>query len=632
MLIDRERSGETVHVEPLAALDATRTIGSLVIGGDGLVIPPGDQVWASDDEVTRTRAALAAAESAGIARWCLQTASEYAKVRVQFGRPIGQFQAVKHALADMLVAVEQCAAVAWDAAAAWSERAPTERPAERAGRWRPQRSIAGAIGLDAAAHCAKQCIQILGGIGFTWEHDAHLYLKRAMANLQLTAGGDVGGLEHDVAALAVAGARRNLVADLPPEAEPLREEIRTVVAEVGGAPGADQRAALAEAGLIMPHWPPPWGRGASPLEQLVIDEELAAAAVVRPHLAVGAWALPTLIAYGTEEQQERWVRPTLLGQLNWCQLFSEPGAGSDLAALSTRAERVEGGWMLNGQKVWTSLAQTADFGICLARTDPDVPKHAGITYFIVDMHTEGIDIRPLRELTGAAMFNEVFFNDVFVPDDAVVGAPGDGWRIARTTLANERVSMSSGASFGNGVESLIRTVARRAERGQPSPPSLGGRLGHLIAEAQSVALLGHRSTLRTLSGVDPGSGSQRPQAARRRARAAGAGDGDGPLRRRRRRARRQGATLGGGLPLHPLPHHRGRHQRGPAQRHRRTHPRPAPRPRAGRLSGPSEPARTRRYDGSPMSPSRCRSRRPRRVTRHQRRGGCLAFPLGEVPP
>ncbi len=509
MLIDRERSGGTLHVEPLAALDGTRTIGSLVIGGDGLVIPLGEQVWASDDEVTGLALTLAAAESAGIARWCLQTASDYAKVRVQFGRPIGQFQAVKHALADMLVAVEQCAAVAWDAAAAWSEEHEGERrPENEQNRSRALSArIAGAIGLDAAAHCAKQCIQILGGIGFTWEHDAHLYLKRAMANLQLAAGGDVGGLEQDVAALAVAGARRDLTADLPPEAESLREQVRTVVAEVAGAAGGDQRAALAEAGLIMPHWPPPWGRGASPLEQLVIDEELAAAAVVRPHLAVGAWALPTLIAYGSEEQQERWVRPTLLGQLNWCQLFSEPGAGSDLAALSTRAERVEGGWILNGQKVWTSLAQTADFGICLARTDLDVAKHAGITYFIVDMHTEGLDIRPLRELTGAAMFNEVFFNDVFVPDDAVVGVPGDGWRIARTTLANERVSMSSGASFGNGVESLIRTVARRAERGQPSPPSLKGRLGHLIAEAQSVALLGHRSTLRTLSGVDPGSGS-----------------------------------------------------------------------------------------------------------------------------
>jgi alkylation response protein AidB-like acyl-CoA dehydrogenase len=123
------------------------------------------------------------------------------------------------------------------------------------------------------------------------------------------------------------------------------------------------------------------------------------------------------------------------------------------------------------------------------------------------MHTEGLDIRPLRELTGAAMFNEVFFNDVFVPDDAVIGAPGDGWRIGRTTLANERVSMSTGASFGPGVESLTRTLARRSERGDSNPPSMEERLGHLIAEAQTVALLGHRSTLRTLSGVDPGSGS-----------------------------------------------------------------------------------------------------------------------------
>ena len=500
-LLDREGVGGQVSVGALPPLDATRPLGSLEIDGGGPVVPAG-ALLVPDAEVRALALLLVAAESAGIARWCLETASEYAKVRVQFGRPIGQFQAVKHALADMLVSVEQCAAVAWDAAAAWSEGG---HDADRDLSAR----IAGAVALDAAARCAKQCIQILGGIGFTWEHDAHLYLKRAMANLQLVAGGDIGALEHEVTALAVGGARRNLAADLPAEADALREEIRALVSEVAavGAAGGDQRAALAGAGLVMPHWPPPWGRGASPLEQLVIDEELAAASVARPHLAVGAWALPTLIAHGTTEQQERWVRPTLLGALSWCQLFSEPGAGSDLAALSTKAARVEGGWVLNGQKVWTSLAQTADFGICLARSDPDAPKHAGITYFIVDMHAEGIDIRPLRELTGAAMFNEVFFNDVFVPDDAVVGVPGDGWRIGRTTLANERVSMSSGASFGNGVESLIRSVARRRERGEAGPPSLEQRLGHLIAEAQSVALLGHRSTLRTLSGVDPGSGS-----------------------------------------------------------------------------------------------------------------------------
>ncbi len=508
LLLDREALGDAVSVEALPALDATRALGQLTIGGDGPVtVPRDEQVMLSDEDVRGLALTLAAAESAGIARWCLHTASEYAKVRVQFGRPIGQFQAVKHALADMLVAVEQSAAVAWDAAAAWSEDAGAGADSDPSQDRRLSARIAGAVAIGAAAHCAKECIQLLGGIGFTWEHEAHFYLKRAMANLQLVAGGDVGALEHEVAALAVAGSRRNLAADLPPEAESLREEIRAVVAGVAAAGEAERRGAIAEAGLIMPHWPAPWGRGATPLEQLVIDEELAAAGVPRPHLAVGAWALPTLIAHGTPEQQERWVRPTLHGRLNWCQLFSEPGAGSDLAALSTRAERVEGGWVLNGQKVWTSLAQVADFGICLARSDPEAGKHAGITYFIVDMHAEGIDIRPLRELTGAAMFNEVFFNDVFVPDDAVVGAPGDGWRIGRTTLANERVSMSTGASFGPGVESLTRTLARRSERGEPNPPSLHERLGHLIAEAQSIALLGHRATLRTLSGVDPGSGS-----------------------------------------------------------------------------------------------------------------------------
>jgi alkylation response protein AidB-like acyl-CoA dehydrogenase len=323
-----------------------------------------------------------------------------------------------------------------------------------------------------------------------------------MAARQLV--GDVGVLEDGVAALALAGTRRGLSADLPAEAELRRHVVRPLAQEVAAHEVGAQRAALVETGLLAPHWPAPWGRTADPLDQLVIDEELAAVGVVRPNLAVGAWALPTIIAHGTEEQQERWVRPTLLGELSWCQLFSEPGAGSDLAALSTRAEPVDGGWVLNGQKVWTSLAKTADFGICLARSEAGVPKHAGITYFIVDMHAEGIDIRPLRELTGAALFNEVFLTDVFVPDDAVIGQRGDGWRIARTTLSNERVSMSSGASFGHGVESLLRTIGRR---GPGAVPVRAGELGRLLIEAQSVALLGLRSTLRTLSGVDPGSGS-----------------------------------------------------------------------------------------------------------------------------
>ena len=571
--------GPGLSIETLPALDATRPVGHVVLQDLALTeetrLPD-----LTEDDVRDLALVLAAAESAGAARWCLDTASEYAKVRVQFGRPIGQFQAIKHALADMLVAVEQTAAVAWDAAAAWSG---PEGADERALSAR----VAGALSLEAAAHCAKKCVQILGGIGFTWEHDAHFYLKRAMATPAPAGRGGPRSWEHrGVATMALAGARRGLSAELPPEAEDRRAALRPLVHQVAATEGEAQRAALVETGLLMPHWPAPWGRGSDPLDQLVIDEELAAAGIGRPHLAVGAWALPTIIAHGTDEQQERWVRPTLLGQLGWCQLFSEPGAGSDLAALSTRAESVEGGWFLNGQKVWTSLAQTADFGICLARTDPDAPKHAGITYFIVDMHADGIDIRPLRELTGAAMFNEVFLTDVFVPDDAVIGTPGDGWRIGRTTLSNERVSMSSGASFGHGVESLIRILARRADGPATAgmPPGHGGGVGAPPGRGPVHRPPGPPGHPAHALGGRPGEWLERAQVAGCRTRAAGPGDGHGHVRGRRCRAGRKGGTVGAGVPVHPVPDHRRRHQRGAAQRHRGADVGPAQGSRTGQLT------------------------------------------------
>jgi alkylation response protein AidB-like acyl-CoA dehydrogenase len=482
----------------LASTDATRRVGQLEV--DGLTVPRTRQLSGiGGRRVEEVVLALMAAEHAGGARWCLETATEYAKDRVQFGRPIGQFQAVKHRAADMAVRVEQMAAVAWDAVQAVDAALAADTADDGADGTALATSTAAVLALDGYVLCAEDCIQILGGIGFTWEHDVHLHLKRALADRQLMAGSDRFRLQ--LAEAAGGGARRALSADLPDEAERWRVELGPVVAELVAAEPTDRRRKLVEAGLVAPHWPAPWGRDAGAVEQVVIDEALAAAGIDRPHLGVGAWVLPVLISCATPDQQQRWVGPTLLGDIMWCQLFSEPGAGSDLASLSMRAERVHGGWELTGQKVWTSMAHVSDWGICLARTDPGASKHDGITYFVVDMRSPGLEVRPLRELTGAALFNEVFFDSVFVPDDCVVGEVNRGWGIARMTLANERVSISSGATFGTGVEALVRMAARQVA-GVPVGTSL--RMGSLLAEAQSLRLMAHRSALLALAGSDPG--------------------------------------------------------------------------------------------------------------------------------
>jgi 3-oxochol-4-en-24-oyl-CoA dehydrogenase len=240
--------------------------------------------------------------------------------------------------------------------------------------------------------------------------------------------------------------------------------------------------------------------------QLLIDQEMAKAGVVRPDLVIGWWAAPTILEHGSPEQIERFVPATLRGELFWCQLFSEPGAGSDLASLRMKAIRAEGGWKLTGQKVWTSRADRAQWGVCLARTDADAPKHKGITYFLVDMKSPGIDIRPLREITGDNLFNEVFFDDVFVPDQMVVGQVNDGWRLARTTLANERVAMAQGTALGNPMEELLRTVTEL-----DLDPAVQGRLGELIRSAQVGSLLDQRIAQLAVGGHDPG-----PQASARK--------------------------------------------------------------------------------------------------------------------
>lgn len=487
VLVDGNAAG--VSIELLTATDFSLPLARVVL----------DAAPAQVLEISRQRfeditATVLAAEAAGLARWTLQTATEYAKVREQFGKPIGSFQAVKHMCAEMLLRSEQISVSAADAARAVSESDDSQLSIAAA--------VAAAAGVDAAESNAKDCIQVLGGIGITWEHEAHLYLRRAYG-ISHALGGRRRWIRR-VSTLTQQGVRRELRIDLDSVAG-LRPEISAAVADVAALPVEKRQVALAESGLLAPHWPKPYGRNASPAEQLLIDQELAAAEVDRPDLVIGWWAVPTILEHGSPEQIDQFVPATLRGDLAWCQLFSEPGAGSDLAALRMKAVRAEGpngepGWKLTGQKVWTSAAQKAHWGVCLARTDAEAPKHKGITYFLIDMKTPGIVIRPLREITGDELFNEVFFDDVFVPDEMVVGTVNDGWRLARTTLANERVAMAGGTALGNPMEELLRTLAAQPD---VDPADLD-RLGELILTAQVGSLLDQRIAQLAVSGQDTG--------------------------------------------------------------------------------------------------------------------------------
>ncbi|MEV0764024.1 acyl-CoA dehydrogenase family protein [Nocardia sp. NPDC050435] len=481
-----------LRVEALTALDPATPLARVHCAD---VEVPAERVFATPHAVEDLAVVLATAELAGLAGWCLETAVEYAKVREQFGRKIGSFQALKHICAWMLCRTELIRAVAADAAAAVDDGG-AELPIAAAS--------AAAIALDAAVETTKDCIQVLGGIGFTWEHDAHFYLRRATA-LRALLGGSARWRAR-VTELTRAGQRRTTGADqvfAAAEVDTDRAQgLAAEVAAIAALPVDEQRAAIVEAGLAMPHWPAPYGRGANPMTGLVISEELRKHGLQAPDLAVAGWAIPTLLQHGTPEQVERFAWPTLREEVIWCQLFSEPGAGSDLAALRTTAKRVDGGWVLNGQKVWTSLGDTANWGICLARTDTEAPKHRGISYFLVDMHAAGVDVRPMRQITGEARFSEVFLDEVFVPDDCLVGAVNNGWKIARSTLSAERIAMG-----GNGIGPVLEELVAKLPASGPGAELHNDRLGGFVAEAIAGLLLEQRALVRTLAGGDAGAQS-----------------------------------------------------------------------------------------------------------------------------
>jgi alkylation response protein AidB-like acyl-CoA dehydrogenase len=476
--------GDGVAVETPANLDPTRRTARITLDGAPAVVLSG----AGQSLVDLARV-IVAAEATGMARECTEQAAAYAKVREQFGRPIAMFQAVKHHCANMLVATELATAAVWDAA----------RAASTGGDQRSYTAaMAANLALEAADLCANLNIQVHGGIGFTWEHDAHLYLRRATVLGVLldpeTAAIDVTSLTRD-------GVRRERSVDLPPEAEAVRAEVRAEVERILALDESDRHQALIDSGYAMPHWPKPWGRDAGAIEQLVIEQEFGAAGISKPAYGITGWVILTLIQHATDDQIARWVRPALNQELIWCQLFSEPDAGSDAAGVKTKATRVEGGWVVNGQKVWTSGAHLAAFGLATVRTNPDAPKHQGITTVVIDMHADGVEVRPLRMTTGQSEFNEVFFNDVFVPDDDVVGPVDGGWTVARATLGNESVSIGGGqGGMSMSGDTLIAPFDAHPER-------LGGgaaRIGRYIANNEAMTVLNLRSAHRAVAGGGPG--------------------------------------------------------------------------------------------------------------------------------
>ncbi|MGE2722497.1 acyl-CoA dehydrogenase [Mycolicibacterium celeriflavum] len=484
VVVDPATDGVTIT--PLEAMDTSRSLGAVALRG--VTVPEGRVLRGAARKAHTVFRILASAEAVGVSWASMEMAVEYAKVREQFGRTIGTFQAVKHHAANMLVNAEVTTAATWDAA----------RADDLDSAWFAA-AVAASHAIRTQIFNAQNNIQLHGGIGFTWEHDAHLYLRRARTLAALMS--EAGDPLLDVVEAQRSGQAHGASFTLPPEAEQFREQARATVAKLRSLPAEQQRDFLVDSGYLVPHWPKPWGRGAEVLEQLVIEEEFAG--VERPDLGITGWVTLTIAQAGTDDQRERWVEPVLRGEVMWCQLFSEPGAGSDAAAVRTSAKKVDGGWRVTGQKVWTSLAHQCQWGLATVRTDPDAPKHAGVTMMAIDIKAPGVTVNPLRGLTGHAHFNEVFFDDVFVPDTDVVGDVNKGWLVARATLGNERISIGGGSGGTTGFTAADLVKLLDNAPAETSATYLR-RAGEVIAETHTLRLLNLRRVTRAIAGSEPG--------------------------------------------------------------------------------------------------------------------------------
>lgn len=485
---------DQLEIEAVKSLDPLRPIAHVRANA----VDVSDDALLSNLTMTTAHAlmsTLLSAEAVGVARWATDTASAYAKIREQFGRPIGQFQAIKHKCAEMIADTERATAAVWDAARALDDAGESSSDVEFAA------AVAATLAPATAQRCTQDCIQVHGGIGFTWEHDTNVYYRRAL--MLAACFGRGSEYPQRVVDTATTAGMRPVDIDLDPSTEKLRAQIRAEVAALKAMPREPRTVAIAEGGWVLPYLPKPWGRAASPVEQIIIAQEFTAGRVKRPQIAIATWIVPSIVAFGTDNQKQRLLPPTFRGDIFWCQLFSEPGAGSDLASLATKATRVDGGWRITGQKIWTTGAQYSQWGALLARTDPSAPKHNGITYFLLDMKSEGVQVKPLRELTGKEFFNTVYLDDVFVPDELVLGEVNRGWEVSRNTLTAERVSIGgSDSTFLPTLGAFVDFVRDYRFEGQFDQVARH-RAGQLIAEGHATKLLNLRSTLLTLAGGDP---------------------------------------------------------------------------------------------------------------------------------
>jgi alkylation response protein AidB-like acyl-CoA dehydrogenase len=484
-----------LEIEPLRSVDPLRPVAHVRANGVEIEAERllSNVSQAAGGAIITT---LLSAEAVGLARWATDTASEYAKIREQFGRPIGQFQAIKHKCAGMIATTERATAAVWDAARAIDEAAESGRDA---GTWDNESThyefaaaVAATLAPAAAQHCAQDCIQVHGGIGFTWEHDTNVYYRHTLG--LVAAFGRPNEYPRQVFDAATTTGMRPLDIDLDPDTEKLRDAVRAEVAALKAIPGEERKAAIAEGGWVLPYLPPPWGRAATPVEQIIISQEFSTGRVKRPNMGIAAWLIPSIVAYGTEEQKQRFLPRLASGEVWGGFALTEPSAGTDSAGTRTTAVLDGDHYVVNGTKNFITNGGFADIFVVFVRGDTS-DKHAGISAFIVEKGTPGFSIGKKENKLGirASSTTELVFEDCRLPKENLLGEWGGGFKVAMKTLDNGRIGIAAQA-HGIAQRALDLAVKYAKEREQFDRPlakfqHLQFRLADMATDVEAARLL-----------------------------------------------------------------------------------------------------------------------------------------------